>query len=123
MPDGTFVAKHIFQFDGVIHREGTVINISENDLAQEMAKGIHPRDGKPMSGLLCHGEPDDKTVLLMKKIQTVGAEKEIIVEDLAKDRRNEIYKEMEVMGLSFDRRWNNDKLEAELIKAKKLKGL
>lgn len=114
-----FYVKESFQFGAGIRRAGTTIEVSDIYVEAEKAKGRH-KNGKWLSPLLNHCLPDDDATAVL-----LGEEKkpEDVAEDEAVERISQIKKELESMGATFDNRWNLKRFEAELVKAKKIRGI
>lgn len=114
-----FIVNNTFQFGGEIRRAGSILTISKADLEKEFARGMHPKNGKYLSGLLIHCEPDDDGAAV--------AVAENVPQDDAGDEEAEriatIRSEMDEMGAAYDRRWKLPRLENELVMAKKTRGL
>jgi len=118
--EATFIVNDNFPMGGKMKRMDDVITVSAEFVKSEMEKGKHEKTGKWLSGLLNHCDPcDDFTAELM------GAEKKVLPagpEELG-ERIGAIQKEMDAMGAAYDRRWKLPRYEAELVKAKKERGL
>lgn len=118
--EAKLIARKNFQFGAGVKRMDDVITVSETFLKKEIAKGKHPKTDKFLSSLLNHCDPvDDFTAGLMgmeKKELPAGPEEEAI-------RLGEIKKKMDEMGAAYDKRWKLPRFEAELIKAKKNRGV
>lgn len=110
-----FIVNETFQFMGDIRQAGSVLTISKVDLEKELALGKHPKNGKYLSGLLNHCEPEDDAA-----VETVANAEPV---DEEADRIVVIQAEMDKMGAAYDRRWQLPRLENELVKAKKIRGL
>jgi hypothetical protein len=126
-----FIVIDTFLFGGSIRRAGALLTISKADLEAEKAKGkkkIKKADGSLvetktwLSGILNHCEPEDDAAaeVLSVKLDPKKTEEDIASE--TQDRIDEIYKEMDELGIAYDRRWKLPKLENELVKAKKIRG-
>lgn len=101
-------------------RPDTEITVSEETVKNEMAKGKHPKTGNWISGLLNHCDPmDDFTAKL------IGGEKrpDEKTEDEIGQEVAAIKKEMDDLGIPYDNRWKLARLQAELLKGKKERGL
>lgn len=118
-----FIVNDTFQFMGDVRKSGSVLTISKADLAAEVAKGKHPTRGTWLSGLLNHCSPEDDAALdaLGKPLKDEDAVVDEADEEAS--RTATIRAEMDEMGAAYDRRWKLPKLENELIKAKKTRGL
>jgi hypothetical protein len=121
-----FIVINDFKFQGIIRKSGSVIDVQKKDVEIEIAKGkkqITQEDGTIkvgnwLSGLLNHCAPDDEEAELLIS----GEVKEKTV-DKTVSRIQEIYAEMDELGAAYDRRWRIERLENELVKAKKLNGV
>ncbi len=120
-----FYVNENFQFRGQINRAGMILTTSDDDVKVEIAKGLHPKTKRPMSGLLSHCSPaDDKTAALLADVE--GAVKEVVEqEEELTDDESELTaarQEMDALGAAYDRRWGLPRMQNELIKARKLRG-
>jgi hypothetical protein len=121
-----------FLFRGSVRKAGTVLVVSETDLKEEKALGTHPeKKGRYISGLLNHCSPaDDATAKFLGVDEIVeaeeGAKKNAVAskENTEKsDPRSKSWAEMDQMGAAYDKRWDDNKLAQELLKAKKARGM
>lgn len=119
-----FLVNELFQYGGLIRRDGQIITITEDALKEEAAKGKHEKTGKFLSGLLNHCVPaDEKTAGLIEKLTGVKQEVPEEMDDKDDDEVTPLRKEFDEMGAAYDPRWGVNKLKRELIKEKKLRGL
>ncbi len=123
-----FHVDKTFQFGGDIRQAGSILTISKADLEKEIARGRKDvkqpdgsvkQTGKWLSGLLNHCSPEDDGAAAT--VAETVAEDEPGDEEAA--RIATIRAEMDEMGAAWDRRWKLPKLENELVKAKKVRGL
>lgn len=123
----SFIAVVDFQFNGQVFRPGKPLEVPEELLMQELAKGVHSKTGKYVSGLLNHSIPaDEKTSKILanysgpkpevKVVKQTGPTKED--EQKKEARLKEIRKEFAELGLAFDNRWGLQRLESELHRLK-----
>lgn len=110
-----FIVTETFQFGGDIRKAGSILTISKDDLEKELALGKHPKNGKYLSGLLNHCEPEDDATAETVADAEPGDEEAV--------RMAFIQAEMDKMGAAYDRRWQLPRMENELVKAKKTRGL
>ncbi len=110
------IAKENFQFGSGVKRMDDIITVSDSFLKKEMEKGKHPLTKNYISAVLNHCDPlDDETAKFLgveKKQAPAGPDEEA-------ERIGEIRKEMDEMGAAYDKRWKLERLENELIKARK----
>jgi len=127
MSDGKFSVQSSFIFGGIVRREDAVLTIGEGDLAAEVALGVHPKTGKPMSGILNHCSPENEAAdAAIAELKEQGAKipPQPVYPDTDEETRiDEIRAEIEGMGAAYDKRWGLKRLEMELTKAKKARGL
>lgn len=127
MSEGKFLVSRSFIFGDNVRREGSILTIAGDELAAEVEKGVHPKTGRPMSALLNHCEPENEAA--DEAINTLRAEGAMIPEQpkypptKEDDGIESMRKEMDDMGAAYDRRWGLKKLQMELTKAKKIRGL
>jgi hypothetical protein len=122
-----------FLFNGSVYRSGSILTVSESQLAEEIERGVHPNPKKDprkveryLSGVLTHCSPaDDATAKFISK--ATGQEVEVPEEEEEKkDDPSELgalHKEFDEMGAAYDKRWGLQKTQNELLKAKKNRGL
>ena len=127
-----FCVINSFPFRGILRRAGSILDIGSEDLAGELAKGKHPKRGKWISGLLNHCEPEDDAAGDAVYAYDFPAES---VEDRPKgpsddevaagaaSRRDALKAELDEMEVPYKVNYSTDKLEQEVLKAKKIKGL
>lgn len=131
-----FLVINAFQFKHRIWKEGATLTLTAAEVKAEAEKGYHEarKNGKGvempprhMSGLIAHCVPaDDETAAILSK--ALGKEVQAAESEEAKaaDEAEEaaaIHKEMDELGLAYDRRWQLKRLKNEFTKAKKEKGL
>jgi hypothetical protein len=121
-----FIVNTNFQFYGVIRRKGSSIEVTEEILTTEIAKGtkeVKEKNGsvtsRPLSGLLNHCTPADKeTAKLCEGILGEKPEEiKLSIEEKAA-RVEEIKALMDKMGKAYRNNWGLKKLEDELKKAR-----
>lgn len=119
-----FTANTTFQYANAIRREGSTLTVDKDMLQVEIDMGKHPDTGRPMSGLLNHCSPadEDTTDLVQGFSQPKEQALELCDEEKAA-RVKEIQAEMDEMGVAYHPAWKLSRMEKELIKAKKEKGL
>ena len=114
-----FVARN-FQYKGRFIRAGELLEdatltVPDQELIEEKRRGKHKKNGRWLSGLFAHCEPADESAEAImggaKLVAVKPPEDEVAAE--------EIRAEFDKIGKAYDRRWGTDRLETELIKAKK----
>ena len=111
-----FIVNVSFLNNGTLYKEGEAIIVSQAEYEREKSKGKHPKTGKPISGLLNHCTDQDSVIDVGPQFSSdeIPVSNEMIVATRA---------EFKAIGAAYDRRWGLSKLEAELKKAKKERGL
>ena len=126
-----FIVVDTFQFGGSVRQAGAILTIAKAELEAEIAKGkkkIKKADGTIvetktwLSGILNHCEPEDEDAADSIDVKLAPKKSEEEIADEIEARVDEIYKEMDELGISYDRRWKLPRLENELVKAKKIRG-
>lgn len=122
-----FMAMNAFIHKGTRFREGTKIQVTEEELIKEVALGKTEK-GRYMSGLLNHCDPaNDETADRLFEIEASKPEKEEkkpkapTEADIQKEIED-IRAEFGKIGKTFHHKWGLAKLKDELIKAKKETG-
>ena len=118
-----FIVNDTFQFMGDVRKSGSVLTISKADLAAEVAKGKHPTRGTWLSGLLNHCSPEDDSAAAALGVPIDSDDDGADDADEEALRTATVRAEMDEMGAAYDRRWKLPRLENELVKAKKVRGL
>jgi hypothetical protein len=119
-----FIATKSFEFKGAVRREGALLTMDNEDVKKEIALGRHTDTDRPVSGILNHCIPaDDATNELCKEFISVQEKEEEPTEEDIAARVKEIQDELDKIGVAFHRGWKLPRLEKELKKAKKEKGL
>lgn len=128
MTRAKFIVNETFQYGAGVKRTDEIIELSVDLVKIAMAKGkitrIDKKTGKTTekwaSGLLNHCSPiDDFTAELVgkEKVELEASETE------EAERVALIKKELTALDVPYDGRWKLKKLETELIRAKKERGL
>lgn len=119
----SFIVNQSFQLFDSVRREGSTLTLDDAVVLQEIKKGKHPDNGKPLSGLLNHCSPaDDATMRLCAGMCEEVKKDEPMTDEEIAARTAEIIKEMEAIGAAVNPGWKLSRLEKELTKAKKEKG-
>ena len=120
MATATFIVRDTFQF-GSSRRSGTVLTVPEEVVKAEIALGKHEKTKKPISGLLNHCSPaDDATEAMLADFTGAKKPEQETKEESAVIRKN-LMAEFDALGVPYDRRWSNERLEMELKKAKHMR--
>lgn len=116
-----FIVENTFQFNGLVRRAGSTLEIDKAMLAAEIEQGVH-MSGRPMSGLLNHCIPgDDATAELCKGINMPVPVVEMTEEE-KQEKIDAFRAEMDAIGAAYDRRWGLARMEREAQKARIEKG-
>ena len=122
-----FLCNRSIQAFGQVYTENTVITLSEDETATEAAKGFNPKTNKHLSPIFNHCSPIDKEAEEAFAQVFEGKEKPKEAEKPeGSDEKVEIARireELEAIEISYDRRWGVSRLQEELIKSKKKRGL
>lgn len=128
-----FIVNENFQFASGIKRVDEIVTVSDAFVKAEMAKGkkefkskgfgkkaVPKIEERWLSGLLNHCDPYDDAA---EKLVNEPKRAEPPSDDEVAERVAAIKGEFDAIGAAFDNRWKLDRLEKELVKAKKERGM
>jgi hypothetical protein len=120
----SFIVKQNFQFRGALRVRDNVLEVPDHLVVEEVARGEHEDNGKPVSGLLNHCNPSDQHTkdLIAGKVKPQMSAAEEIEASAADEKAAEIKRlrgEFDKLGKAYNPRWAIDKLQKELVIARR----